>query len=482
MTGLDSKYEEMTRTPVPRLVMRLAIPSMVSMVVTAFYNVVDAAFVGHLSTEATAGVGVAFAYMTFIQAVGFFFGHGSGNHISRALGARRYSDAGTMAAVGFFSPIIIGVVAAAAGLLFLPQIAVLLGATPDVVPYACNYLRFILIASPFMMSALTLNNQLRLQGNARFGMIGIVSGALLNIVLDPIFIFVLDMGVSGASLATAVSQLSAWCLLLWGTTRKESVHIAFYNFKPSVAMYREIMAGGLPSLMRQTFNCLSVIMLNHAAAHYAPVGQEASSVAAFAVVSRTTMFAFSLILGFTQGFQPVCGFNYGAHKYKRVKQSYLFALSVSTVMLFVLSVLGFVFAPQIIAIFRDEDPLLIEIGARVLRWQCAVFPLVTLGTATNMLFQNIRMTFRSTLLSIGRQGLFFIPALLILPSFLGLKGVEMAQAVADLCTFLLAIPFAVWITRRLNVLESQALDENCPPQDVPRQILHSHDDQSSFLR
>lgn len=451
MTGLDEKYREMVQTPVPRLVLRLAIPSMVSMVVTALYNVVDAAFIGRLSTEATAGIGIAFAYMTFIQAIGFFFGHGSGNHISRALGARQYDDAETMAAVGFFSPLLLGVVAAMIGLPLLPRLSALLGAPPDVVPYACDYLRYILIASPFMMSALTLNNQLRLQGNARFGMIGIVSGAVLNMALDPILIFTLDMGVTGASLATAISQFGAWCLLLWGTQRRESVHIRLTNFRPSFYCYREIFAGGLPSLCRQAFNCVSAVMLNYAAGSYAPPGQQASSVAAFAVVSRATMFAFSLILGFTQGFQPVCGFNYGAHKYRRVRQSYLFAYSVSTLMLLVMASLGYVFAPQIIALFRDEDPMLIAIGSRALRWQCLVFPLVTLSTATNMLFQNIRMPFRSTLLSIGRQGLFFIPAVLILPRLLGLQGVEMAQAVADVCTFLMSIPFAVWISRKLKM-------------------------------
>jgi len=456
VTGLDEKYIEMTQTPVPRLVLRLALPSMVSMVVTALYNVVDAAFIGHLSTEATAGIGISFAYMTFIQAVGFFFGHGSGNHISRALGARQYGDAETMAAVGFFTPLLLGMVAAVVGLPLLPRLVVLLGAPPAVVPYACDYLRYILIASPFMMSALTLNNQLRLQGNARFGMIGIVSGALLNIALDPLLIFQFDMGVTGASVATAVSQFAAWCLLLWGTQRQESVHIRIGNFKPSLYCYREILAGGLPSLCRQAFNMVSAVMLNHAAARYAPIGEEASSVAAFAIVSRATMFAFSLVLGFTQGFQPVCGFNYGAHRYRRVRQSYLFAYSVSTLILIVMSSLGYIFAPQIVALFRSEDPLLIEIGARALRWQCLVFPLVTLSTSTNMLFQNIRMPFRSTLLSIGRQGLFFIPAVLVLPRFLGLHGVEMSQAVADVCTFLLSIPFAIWISRKLKSLSDDA--------------------------
>lgn len=446
----------MTEGSVPRLVLSLAVPSMVSMVVTALYNVVDAAFVGRLSTEATAGIGIGFAYMAFIQAVGFFFGHGSGNYISRALGAQRYGQAGVMASTGFFTPLLLGMMAALVGLPLLPELVRLLGAPPDVVPYGCKYLRYILMASPFMMSALTLNNQLRLQGNARFGMVGIVSGALLNIVLDPLLIFVFRMGVSGASLATAISQFAAWGLLLWGTMRDGSVHISLSQFRPSLHVYKEITAGGLPSLCRQAFNCLSAVMLNYAAARYAPPGHEASAVAAFAVVSRTTMFAFSLILGFLQGFQPVCGFNYGAHKYGRVLQSYLFAYSVSTAMLIVLSALGYIFAPQIIALFRREDPMLIAIGSRALRWQCLAFPLVTLSTATNMLFQNIRMPLRSTLLSISRQGLFFIPAVLVFPPLLGIHGVELTQPVADLCTFLLSIPFAVWIVRRLRASQFSA--------------------------
>lgn len=447
---LDAKARIMTTAPVRRLVARLAIPTIVSMLVTAIYNVVDTMFVGHLSTEATAGVGISFAYMTFIQAVGFFFGHGSGNHISRALGARHYSDASVMAAVGFFTPLIVGGVAAVLGLLYLEPLVLLLGAPESVAPYACDYLRYIVLASPFMMSALTLNNQLRLQGNAQFAMIGIGSGAVLNIFLDWLFIIVFDWGVTGASAATAISQFYSWTLLLLGTFRKGCVHLSVSNFRPTLRTYYDILCGGLPSLCRQAFNCISAICLNYAAARYAAPGCEASVVAAFAVVTRTMMFAFAVVLGFDQGFQPVCGFNYGAGKYMRVRESYLFATTVTTVILIVVSVLGLIFAPGIIRLFRDEDPLLVEVGARVLRWQCAAFPLVGLSTSTNMLFQNIRMPIRSTLLSMGRQGLFFLPALFILPHFFGLKGVEVTQAVADLCTFLLSVPFAIWITRKLK--------------------------------
>lgn len=440
----------MTCKPVKLLVCKLAVPTIIAMVTTALYNVVDAAFIGRLSTGGTAGIGISFGYMIFIQALGFFFGHGSGNYISRALGAKDASSASVVASVGVITPLLLGLLAAVVCLPNLSALSRLLGATPDVVPYANDYLRYIVAATPFMMAALTMNNQLRLQGNANFGMIGIVSGAVLNIGLDPLFIFTLGMGVRGASLATAVSQCFAFCLLLAGTFRPESVHITLRDFKPSWRVYYEIFRGGLPSLFRQLFNCAAAVSLNYCAAIYAPAGQEASAVAAFAVVTRIMMFAFSVVLGFCQGFQPVCGFNYGAKLYRRVYESYMFALTVSTAFLIIISAVGFIFAPQIVALFRAEDSNLIAIGAVTLRWQCAAFPLVALSTATNMLFQNIRMTFPATLLSVCRNGLFFMPAVILLPMWLGLQGVQMAQAVADVFTFMLALPYAVWIARKLK--------------------------------
>ena len=446
---LEEKHKEMTERPVRLLVCQMAVPTIIAMVTTALYNVVDAAFIGRLSTEGTAGIGISFAYMTFIQALGFFFGHGSGNHISRALGAKDVSSASVVATVGFITPFLVGLVAAVVCLPNLSALSRLLGAPAAVVPYANDYLRYIVVATPFMMSALTLNNQLRLQGNARLGMVGIVSGAILNIALDPLFIFVFDMGVSGASLATAVSQLFAWCLLLHGTFRPESVHIKIRDFKPSWRVYYEIFRGGLPSLFRQVFNCAAAVSLNYCAALYAAPGQEASAVAAFAVVTRIMMFAFSVVLGFCQGFQPVCGYNYGAKLYGRVRESWLFATCVGTAFLLVISAVGITFAPQIVALFRAEDPVLIEIGAVTLRWQCAAFPMVALFTATGMLFQNIRMTGPATLLSVCRNGLFFLPAILLLPLWLGMQGVQVAQAVADVLTFVLSIPYAVWINRKL---------------------------------
>ena len=312
----------MTESPVRQLVMKMAVPTIISMMVTALYNIIDAFFVGHISTEATAGVGVSFAYMTFINAIGFFFGHGSGNFISTALGAKKYADAEKMAATGFISSMAFGTIAAVVGLFFLSPLSRMMGATPDIVPYADDYLLFILIGTPFMMSSLTLNNQLRLQGNASYAMVGIATGAVLNIFLDAFLIYGLDMGVMGASLATCISQMVGWLVLLLGTERSGNVHIRFRHFTPTLRSYIDIYNGGLPSLMRHVFVCISTIMLNRYAAYYAAPGTEASAIAAFAIVARVMMFAFSIILGIGQGFQPVCGFNHGAGLYERVRKSF----------------------------------------------------------------------------------------------------------------------------------------------------------------
>ena len=437
------RFVMMTESPVRQLVMKMAVPTIISMMVTALYNIIDAFFVGHISTEATAGVGVSFAYMTFINAIGFFFGHGSGNFISTALGAKKYSDAEKMASTGFLSSMLIGTIAAVVGLFFLSPLSRMMGATPDVLESANDYLLFILIGTPFMMSSLTLNNQLRLQGNARYAMVGITTGAILNIFLDAFLIYGLEMGVMGASLATCISQMVGWLILLLGTERSGNVHIRFRNFTPTLRSYIDIFNGGAPSLMRHVFVCVSTIMLNRYAAFYAAPGTEASAIAAFAIVSRVMMFAFSLILGLGQGFQPVCGFNYGAGLHERVRKSFIFTTQLATIILIVISITFAIFAPDIIKIFRSEDAELVKIGTRALRWQCLSFPLIGVSTVTNMMYQTTRKTLVATVLSMGRQGIFFIPTIMILPLFLGLQGVEMTQAVADAMTFLLALPFAI---------------------------------------
>ena len=437
------RYVLMTESPVKQLVIKMAFPTIISMMVTALYNIIDAFFVGHVSTEATAGVGVSFAYMTFINAIGFFFGHGSGNFISNALGAKKYDEAEKMAATGVVSCFLFGLVAGIIGLFFLSSFSIMMGATNDVLPYSNDYLMFILVGTPFMMSSLTLNNQLRLQGNAHYAMVGISSGAVLNIILDPLLIFVFDMGVAGASLATCISQMTSWFVLLLGTKRNGNVHIRLRNFTPTFHLYKEIFKGGNPSLCRHIFVCVSTIMLNRYAAYYAEPGLEASAIAAFSVVSRVMMFAFSVIVGIGQGFQPVCGFNYGAKLHRRVRDSYVFTMRLATIILIFLSAVIYIFAPDIIGFFRSEDTALIEIGSRVLRFQCLSYPLLGVVTITNMMYQTTRRTLVASLLAMGRQGIFFIPTLMLLSHFIGFQGVEVAQTFADIFTFAFALPFAI---------------------------------------
>ncbi len=449
----EAKYRLMTGTPVSRLIVRFAVPTIISMMVTALYNMSDAYFVGNLSTHAVAGVGVAFAFQALIQAIGFFFGSGAGTFISRALGSKDMNGAERMAATGFFTPLLLSAVIATAGLVFLPGLAHILGATPEILPSACNYLRWLLVAMPFMVSQMALNNQLRMQGGAWFAMIGIASGCVLNIILDPIFIFTLGLGVSGASLATLVCQFFSWCILLWGTMRKGYVHIKFSNFTPTMHMMKEITAGGLPSLMRQALGSLSTICMNWTAAHYAMPGTEASAIAAFAIVSRVMLCAMSVILGLGQGFQPVVGFNWGAGKYGRVRGAYLFTMRTTCLLIVIISVAGYAFAPQIVSFFRNEDPDLIAMGARILRWQCIAFVTVSVTTPTNMLLQNIRRTVPATILAMSRQGIFFYPAILIMPRIWGIEGLMATLAVSDTCTFILALPMCIAILKELRLRE-----------------------------
>ena len=449
----ELRYKRMTETPVPRLVLSLAVPTIISMCISAIYNIVDSWFVGHISTVATAGVGVAFAYQSLIQATGFFFGHGSGNYMSRALGARDTEGAGKMAATGFLSAFLMGLLFMVLGLCFMTPLSRLLGATPDVVPYSNAYLKWILIATPFLVSQMTLNNQIRLQGNAMLAMIGIGVGMVLNIFFDWLLINRLGMGVTGAAVATLISQFISWCLLLWATTFEGNVHIRLRNFAPTLDRFREIGAGGLPSLMRQSLSSISAICMNWAAAIYELDGQEASTIAAFTVVARVMQTAMAVILGVGQGFQPVCGFNWGAKRYGRVRESYLFTIGMCVVILLVTSTLGWIFAPEIISFFRDEDPELIRIGTTVLRWQCVAFPLVGLTTPTNMLLQNIRRTGKATLLAMSRHGFAFYPTLFILPAIWGLQGLEATMATADVLTFALALPFAIGMIRELSARE-----------------------------
>ncbi len=440
----EQKYITMTEAPVKGLIVKLAIPTMISMLVTSFYNMADTFFVGKLGPSATGAVGVVFSVMAIIQAVGFFFGHGSGNYISRALGAHDVSGAESMAATGFFSALIGGTVIMIGGLLFLEPLALALGSSKTILPYAVDYLRWILIGAPYMTASLVLNNQLRFQGNAIYAMIGLVSGAVINIALDPLLIFTFDLGVSGAAIATIVSQLVSFVILLIGIFRSNAIDIRIRNFKPTVERYKIIINGGSPSLFRQGLNSVATICLNVAARAYGDY-----AIAGMSIVTRIMQFANSCLIGFGQGFQPVCGFNYGAKKFDRVREGFWFCVKLSTAVLLVLAAACFAFAPAIVSLFQD-DPGVIEVGRIALRLQCITFPLAGWIVMSNMMSQTIGKAIPASFLAMARQGLFFIPAVLILPHCLGILGVELSQAVADAITIAVAIPLQLKIMREMK--------------------------------
>lgn len=437
-------YTFLTQAPAHRVILTMAVPTIITMLVTSLYNIADTFFVGQLDTQSTAAVGVVFPVMFFIQAFGFFFGHGSGNYISRELGARRRGNAETMASTGFVYSLVAGIVAMVVGLSMIKTLAVWLGSTPTILPYTESYMSIILLGSPFMTASLTINNQMRLQGNASYAMYGIISGAVLNVVLDPVFIFVFDMGVAGAAVATVTGQVVGFFVLLAMSRRGENIRLDIRRFSLRLAYLKEIVYGGSPSLSRQGLGCVAVMMLNVAASEYGD-----AAIAAMSIVSRITMFIMSVVLGLGQGFQPFCGFCYGAGLYGRLREGFGFIVKVGTAFLLVFFFAGFFFSSGAIGIFRD-DPEVIRIGAAALCWQLATYPFNAFTMAGNMMLQTTRKPLRANILSAARQGLFFIPLIVILPYFFGLKGIIICQSCSDVLSFCIAIPIVIGAFREMD--------------------------------
>lgn len=449
MKGKDN-FEYMTARPVPRTICELAVPTIISMLVSAIYNVADTYFVGRIDTQSTAAIGISFSAMSVVQAFGFFFGHGSGNYISRMLGARKTGHAETMATIGLFSSFLAGTLIAVTGLIFLTPVCRALGSTDTILPYAREYLGIILIGTPFMAASLTLNNQIRFKGNAKYAMIGIISGALINIIMDPILIFTFDMGVKGAAIATISGQIIGFAALLLIDRRTGSFSVSFKAFKPTVKAYVEIIKGGLPSLLRQGLLSISTILLNVAAKEYGD-----SAIAGMAITTRIIYILNAIVIGLGQGYQPLCGFNYGARLYGRVMDGFWFCVKAGTLFFLTCSILGYIFAPEAVAIFRKEDAMVIEIGAEALRWQLIALPFGAFTLVSNMMLQTIRKAGRAALLASARQGLFFIPCILILPHLIGIRGVEMTQAIADILSFLLALPLTLGTLKEMKSLSQK---------------------------
>lgn len=446
-----TKQEMMINDSIPGLVTRMAVPTIISMLITSFYSLADTYFVGQIGTDATAAVGVVFPLMAVIQAFGFFFGHGSGNAISRRLGAGETRTAEKLASCGIISAITCGIIILILGTVFAKPLSLALGSTESMLPYTMAYLKVLLAGAPFLAGSFVLNNQMRFQGNATRSMIGIASGSILNVILDPILIFNFDMGVEGAALATVIGQAVSLIILSFGYVRANCIKVRISDIRYLPEQFKEITAGGLPSLFRQGLASLATVTLNLVAV---PFG--AAAIAAMSIVGRISFFANSAILGFGQGFQPVCGFNYGAGNYKRVKEAFYFTVKVATIGLIVLSSLGFVFAEEMITVFRPDDPEAIKIGTLALRCNCMTLPLTAWVNMGNMLAQTCKWTAPATILASARQGLCLIPAVLILPNIFDLFGIQIAQAVSDVISFIIATVIYFKLIPRLNDKDTPA--------------------------
>ena len=445
-------YRKMTETPVEKLICRLAVPTIISMLVSSIYNTADTFFVAQLGTSAAGAVGIVFSIMAIIQAIGFTIGMGAGNILSRQLGARKDEEATVTASSGFALAVVLSILLTVIGTVFRSEIMRLLGATETILPYAEAYATYIFIGCPVMCCSFVMNNYLRAEGKAMYGMVGITAGGLLNIVLDPLFIFTFGFGTAGAAMATALSQLISFLILLSFFIRgKSSVRLSLSAVSGKLHLYLDIIRIGLPTLARQGLASIATVALNVAAAAFGD-----AAVAAMSISGRIMMFAFSAMLGFGQGYQPVASFNYGARKFGRVRKATRFTAVTGTVIMLIVAALCFFAAHWIVAAFRGDDAAVMEIGVASLRLQMLLLPLTGLVTATNMGLQSTGKAAPATVLSMARQGIFFLPIILILPRFWGIDGVIAAQPLSDALSFILA---AFLFSRFMRELKAKEADE-----------------------
>ena len=440
---IDSKYTFLTTAPVSRVVAVMSVPTVISMLSTSIYNLIDTYFVSGLGTEATVAVGLSFTFMTLLQAIGFFLGHGTGNYIAIKLGAQNIEEARRMVNVGMTYAVILGIIILIIGTIFISDITAILGASPDVQPKTEIYLQWLVLSAPFMISSLMLSLQIRMQGLAKYAMIGIVCGMVVNLILDPILIFTYRLGIEGAGIATFTGQFVSCGILFMILTRTYAA--PKFKVTSSMRYIRDIIKGGSPSLMRQGLGCISILLLNLYASNFGE-----SAVAAMTVTTRITFIALSVITGLGQGFQPLCGFCYGAGLYDRIHKAFRFTVLAGTAILGGFMIVGLLFITDIFSLFSSNTDI-VEFGTRALRYQLIAFPIEAFVIIASIFLQTINRTTEANIMVTSRKGLFFIPLICFLPNILGLQGVMLCQPICDVCAFLLAIPLISKTFSTINI-------------------------------
>ena len=444
--GLKEKqFVKMTETPVEKLVATLAVPTVISMLVTNIYNLVDTAFVGKLGNSASGAVGVVFGYMAILQAVAFMCGQGAGSIMSRSLGNRDNETATRYTSTGFFMSFLLGALIGIGSFVCLDTLVYKLGSTATIAPYAKSYITWIILAAPFMSSSLTLNNLLRYEGRAKLGMCGLMVGAVLNIGGDAALIFGCKLGIAGAGISTAFSQIVSFLILLgMFLSGKTQTKIRISCVDIHLKTVGNIIATGFPSLLRQALNSIATIILNSSAAAYGD-----AAVAAMSIVSRINFFMMALAIGIGQGFQPVSGFNYGAGKYDRVKKAFWFTFGLSEVVLILIVIPVGIFADAVVKLFRD-DPEVVAYAVRALRLHCSTLVLVPICMVTEMGFQSTGQRLLATFASSLRSGIVFIPVLIVMARVRGMAGIQEAQPLAFVISFFISLAFSFVFMDQLN--------------------------------
>lgn len=448
----EARYRMMTTEKVPRLIVSMAIPAIISQIVSSLYSLADTYFVSSIGTAATAAPGVAFPILLIIQAISLMFAVGAGSLASRQLGAMDGEEANKTVSTAFFLSVFIGTALGILCLIFLDPILILCGATDTILPYACDYAFWIILATPFYSASFVLSYVIRQEGNVRLATIGTIAGAVVNCVLDPLFIYVFHWGIAGAAVATSLSQIASFTIMFVHIIGGKCVlKLNWRCFSPSWKRLWEICKVGAPNLFQSALLVVGQIMLNNAAAAYGD-----APLAGMNVVTKVSNIIVLSLNGFGQGFQPMCGYCYGAGLYKRIREGLWFTLKVGLAVIVILSLFSFVFAPEILAMFRADDLAVIEVGSRIMRAHMVVMPLYTVTVVANMMFLSCGKALKATVVTLARNGIVFVPLILILPSLLGLNGVIWAQPLSDAVTFLLSAILLVVELKQLSKQEAKA--------------------------
>lgn len=443
VSGYDKKEERrraILNEPILPLLVKTSIPTIIGMLVMVIYNLTDTFFVGILNNKSmTAAIGIVFSFMSFIQAIGFWFGYGSGNIMSKRIGQGNEYEAEKISSIGILFALGFGILIAFISWIFISPLARFIGgsASESLMRFTVDYMRVIVLSIPFALYSMTLYNQLRLCGNVKDGMRGLLSGMLVNMALDPILMFGLGLGFIGAGYATLIGQIVGTILLTRLSRKNGNIGVDLKKVRINKERVYHILAGGMPNFLRQSITSIALILLNISAARYGD-----GLLAALTISSRILALAYLIMIGWGQGFQPICAMNYGASQYDRVKTAFKLAVLGATAFL-ILSAFGLhIFAKELI-MTMTKDSQVIAYTRKLLNLQCLTLPLLGYFALSSMLMQNIGQYFWSSIISISRQGIFYIPLLYILTGAFGQVGIYLLQPMADLMSFILAI-FVVW--------------------------------------